>query len=233
MVLPLPEGEGRGEGEGDARPGNGPRQIPAAPESGSGSGVLSLALFFCFTAVCAAAETDFKSAYYALSLSRTNPAISCLAVDCLGRGQLSQNPVCVESGPPNRGRSRSSAPNAWPAASPTLTPNPRPRGNSSSAQKTFLIRSRFIEGQAAAPLVLTFNQRSNHATLLGLMAPREQRVLLPAVLHLPDMGSVRITADAPGWKLDCDARRNVPQPFVRIEFPPPPAPRRVSNTAAR
>src|SRR5664279_5712362 len=52
-----------------------------------------LALFSCL----AAAEVDFKSAYYALGLSRTNPAIACLSVDCLGRGQLSQNPVCMEN----------------------------------------------------------------------------------------------------------------------------------------
>ena len=55
------------------------------------SPLASLALFACLTAACAAAEVDFKSAYYALGLSRTNPAIASLSVDCLGRGQLRIN----------------------------------------------------------------------------------------------------------------------------------------------
>ena len=47
----------------------------------------------------AAAEADFKSPYYALGLSPTNPAIACLSVDGLGQGRLGQNPVFVESQP--------------------------------------------------------------------------------------------------------------------------------------
>ena len=179
----------------------------------------SLALFACLSAVCAAAEADFKSAYYALGLSRTNPAIACLSVDCLGQGQLSQNPVCVESIPAQPWQIQKLSPKRLACRNPNADPKSPPAWEFEFSQKTFLIRSRFIEGQATPPLVLTFNQHSNHATLLGLMPPHEQRVLLPAVLHLPDMGSVRITANAPDWKLDCDARRNVPQPFVRISFP--------------
>ena len=187
----------------------------------------------CLSAAGAAAEADFKSAYYALGLSRTNPAIACLSVDGLGQGHLSQNPVFVESLPAQPWQIQKLSPKRLACRYPDADPKSPPAWEFEFGQKTFLIRSRFIEGQAAAPLVLNFNQRSNHATLLGLMPPREQRVLLPAVLHLPDMGSVRITANAPGWKLDCDARRYAPQPFVRIAFPPPPAPRRASNTAAK
>ena len=49
---------------------------------------------------------------------------------------------------------------------------------------------------------------------------------LPCVLHLPDMGSVRITGSAPGLMLDYDARRCVKTPFVRIAFPPATAQQR-------
>jgi hypothetical protein len=178
------------------------------------------ALTACLAAAGAAAEVDFQSAYYALGLSRTNPAIACLSVDCLGRGQLSQNPVCVESLPAQPWQIQKLGPKRLACRYPSADPKSPPAWEFEFGEKTFLIRARFIEGQVTAPLVLNFNQRSNHATLLGLMAPREQRVLLPAVLHLPDLGSVRITANVPGSKLDCDARRNVPQPFVRIAFPP-------------
>jgi hypothetical protein len=181
---------------------------------------ISLALFSCLSAACATAEVDFKSAYYAIGLSRTNPAIASLSVDCLGRGQLTQNPVCVDNLPAPSWQIQKLSPKHLACRYPNADSKSPPAWEFEFGQKTFVIRSRFIEGQTTAPLVLTFNQHSNHATLLGLMPPHEQRVLLPAVLHLPDMGSVRITANAPGWKLDCDARRNVPQPFVRISFPP-------------
>jgi hypothetical protein len=180
----------------------------------------SLALFSCLPVVCAAVEIDFKSPYYALGLSRTNPAIACLSVDGLGQGQLGQNPVFAESLPSQPWQIQKLSSKRLACRYPTAAAKSPPAWEFEFGRKTFLIRSRFIGDQATVPLVLTFNQRSNHATLLGLMAPREQRVLLPAVLHLPDMGSVRITANAPGWKLDCDARRSVPQPFVRIAFPP-------------
>jgi len=42
---------------------------------------------------------------------------------------------------------------------------------------------------------------------------------LPCLLHLPDMGSLRITGNRPGLALDYDARRYVKPPFVRVAFP--------------
>lgn len=71
--------------------------------------------------------------------------------------------------------------------------------------------------------MLKFNQKANHATLLGLMKPGEQQVSLPCVLHLPDMGSLRINGEG---KLDYDARRSVHPAFVRIGFPAATALRR-------
>ena len=177
-------------------------------------------LLGCSPVACAGTEADFKSPYYALSLSRTNPAIACLSVDGLGQGRLSQNPVFIESQPAQPWQIQKVGAKQLACRPVGADPKSPPEWEFEFGQDTFLIRSRFIEGQAATPLILTFNQHSNHATLLGLMLPREQRVLLPALLHLPDLGSVRITADAPGWKLDYDARRNVPRPFVRISFPP-------------
>jgi hypothetical protein len=180
----------------------------------------SLSLFACLSAACAAAQVDFLSPYYALGLSRTNPAIACLSVDCLGQGKLTQNPVCVENLSAQPWQIQRLSPTRLACRYAGADPKSPAAWEFQFTQKTFLIRSRYLEGQASTPLVLTFNQRSNHATLLGLMRPHEQRVLLPAVLHLPDLGSVRITANVPDWKLDCDARRYVPQPFLRIEFPP-------------
>jgi hypothetical protein len=179
-----------------------------------------VSLLACLSAACAAPEVDFQSAYYALGLSRTNPAIACLSVDGLGQGRLSQNPVFVESQPAQPWQVEKPGPNRIACRPAGADPKSPPAWEFLFNRKTCRIRSRYTEGQPALPLVLTFDQHANHATLLGLMPPHEQYVLLPAVLHLPDMGSVRITSDAPDPKLDYDARRNVPRPFVRISFPP-------------
>ena len=69
------------------------------------------------------------------------------------------------------------------------------------------------------PRTLTFRQKLNYATLLGVVKPGERKTALPAVLHLPDMGSFRITCNRPGQKLDYDARRYVKRPLCRVGFP--------------
>lgn len=87
----------------------------------------------------------------------------------------------------------------------------------SGDERAITLRSDFAPGVEMPPFTLAFNQKANHATLLGLIQPGDLRVALPCVLHLPDMGSVRITCNVPGAKLDYDARRYVkPTPFVRI-----------------
>jgi hypothetical protein len=51
------------------------------------------------------------------------------------------------------------------------------------------------------------------------MKPGERQMSLPCVLHLPDMGTLRITCNVRDARLDYDARRFVKTPFVRIAFP--------------
>lgn len=111
-------------------------------------------------------------------------------------------------------------------------------------QRTIRIRSRYVKGLPSQPMVLNFNQLANHATLLGRMesqtlaplttfpssgAPATrsrppQMMLLPCVLHLPDLGSVRITGGHTGMSLGYDALRSqfggtAAQPYVRVNFP--------------
>jgi hypothetical protein len=68
-------------------------------------------------------------------------------------------------------------------------------------------------------VVLEFDPRRCHATLLGIINP-DSSVRLPALLHLPDQGSFRITSHgARKPVLSCDARR-AGDGYVRIGFPP-------------
>lgn len=175
------------------------------------------------------AGPDVRSAFLALGLSRERAAAAFLAVDSLGGGRLDGNPVLGEdpepptaaypalrleaagrnrfvyfAGPPDRQKS------AWTV---------------SVTERRIVLRSESWPGVEPGPFVLVFDQKANHATLLGRMKPGEKRVALPCVLHLPDRGSLRITSKAGGAALDYDARRYVKTPYVRIAFPPATAAR--------
>jgi hypothetical protein len=89
----------------------------------------------------------------------------------------------------------------------------------SGSGNQFRLRSDFREKAPSVPFQLKISQKANHATLLGVMRPGDRSMPLPCVLHLPDMGSVRITCNKPGRSLIYDARRYVPQAFVQVEFP--------------
>ena len=154
---------------------------------------------------------DFKSKYLAVGLSRSSPSFSRFAVDSLGQGKLGQNPILAET-------------NAVTGLELKENFTYRLKGQSvwkvTCAEKALTLSSDYAEGVAPVPFALTFEQRANHATLLGLMKPGDRRMALPCVLHLPDMGTLRITCNVPGATLDYDARRFVKPASVRIGFPP-------------
>jgi hypothetical protein len=70
----------------------------------------------------------------------------------------------------------------------------------------------------AQDLVLKFDPDVTHATLLGHVTP-DGNIDLPALLHLPGMGSLRVYATgSSAAALHYDARRN-PARFVTVAFP--------------
>ena len=160
--------------------------------------------------LCAAGPAH-QSKHLAVSLAPNQPAFSFFSVDSLGQGKVQQNPALLPTNAALPGLKKTDA--------FTYTLNDQPLWRVKCGEKTLTLVSDFVVG--APPFVLKIDQKANHATLLGLMQPGERRMALPCVLHLPDMGSLRITGGAPGAKLDYDARRRLqPGPFVLIEFPP-------------
>lgn len=156
-----------------------------------------------------AAEADFQSKHLAVALSRTTPAFSVFAVDSLGQGKLDQNPVLAET----------NVVSGLELDGQTYKLNGKPVWRVTCSERVLTLRSDYTAGAEVLPFTLTFNQKLNHATLLGLMKPGERQMSLPCVLHLPDMGTLRITGNAPDARLDYDARRFVKPSFVRVAFP--------------
>jgi hypothetical protein len=156
-----------------------------------------------------AAESTFQSQYLAIGLSPSALAFSVFAVDSLGQGKLDRNPVLPET----------NAMAGLELAGQTYQLHGKPIWRITRSEKVLTLRSDHAPGVEVPPFTLAFNQKANHATLLGLMKPGERQMSLPCLLHLPDMGTLRITCNASDAKLDYDARRFVQPPFVRVAFP--------------
>jgi len=157
-----------------------------------------------------AAEPDYTSRHLAVGLSRTAPVFAFFSVDSLGRGALGQNPVLAET----------NTVAGLALDGTTYALGGKPVWAVAYSESALTLRSDAAPGAAAPPFTLTIDQKANHATLLGLMRPGERRMSLPCLLHLPGMGTMRITCSEPGATLDYDARRRVKPPFVRVAFPP-------------
>ena len=168
------------------------------------------------TAAAWAAEPDFQSDYLSVGLSRTTPAFSVFDVDSLGKGKLAVNPAFVRDAAVTGLVFEAHGKGTFAYAR-----EGKPVWRVTCGEKTVAMRSDYVVGTAPTPLTLMFNQKLNHATLLGLMKPGERRMALPCVLHLPDRGTLRVTCDAPpGAALDYDAVRHIANPpYVRVSFP--------------
>jgi hypothetical protein len=189
------------------------------------AGLLALGLFI--PARGMGAPANFTSKYYTIGLSRTAPAFTAFALDSLGRGEVDNNPVLAENVP--RSATLLVGDPAGHFVYQLLNTNRGgpPVWEVQCTEAKLVLRSRFSGAGEPIPFRLAFNQKARHATLLGLMRPGDRRMELPCVLHLPDMGSARITCNMPGARLDYDARRFVNPPFVSIAFPPATATNRL------
>lgn len=85
-------------------------------------------------------------------------------------------------------------------------------------KKSFILSTEYSSDNSG-PFVFNIGQHINHATLLGIMTGEDAKVTLPAILHFPDMGTLRVTCNVPDQTVHYDSKRFIEHPFVRIQFP--------------
>lgn len=165
-----------------------------------------------------AGTPDFQSKYYAIGFNQNSPSVNYFSVDSLGRGNLEKNPILNEL-----------------TTQLVLKLVPRSNGwfyyydpDSHLKKVVWKIHcmerklhfiSQYDSNVKSVPFVLQFDQKANATTMLGVMLPGQRRMNLPAILHMPDMGSVRITSNLSNWELDYDASRAVEKPFFTVTLP--------------
>lgn len=150
--------------------------------------------------------TQFRSRFMSVTLAADQPAFESLAVDSLGENKLTVNPL-RPAGAPERNytlhkngarfeyRVQGAAPNSPAAWSFEFSP------------KQIHLHSSYTPEHPPAPLVMNFDSYDHHPTLLGLMND-DSSVRLPALLHMPDAGTFRITSSAgKDISLGYDAKR--------------------------
>jgi hypothetical protein len=187
--------------------------------------------FLLFTLVISGAafsqDLRFQSAYLRVEMTAQQPGFSVLAVDSLGKNKLDFNamqpaPEAVAGFQPARSgqiieyRAAGAADPAWAFA---------------FGERRITIRSSYSKQHPPKPLLLNFNSILCHPTLLGLFNG-DGALRLPALLHIPDHGTFRITTAAKGLALGYASRRDESatenaatfsggdKNFVRVTFPP-------------
>jgi len=158
--------------------------------------------------------------HFAVSFVPDAPAFATFAVDSLGRNGGFENVVLTSTSPAcgefrfqtdDHGRHQYFPNGADQVTAAVWTI--KTDGN------RLVLRSNFSANVNIPPFLLLVDQKKNHATLLGRPTAGPRQIQLPAVLHFPDRGTVRITTRQIGTVLECDARRRQPEFFVAVRFP--------------
>ena len=150
---------------------------------------------------------ETKTPYYSLALTPDGSTIASLSVDSLGRGEFRGN---VLFPPGTRPLAKTFPQN--PAAGP-----PDSGWRFRFSPKSFEMVSTYRRGIPGQGIVLRFNPEVSYATLLAMVDEMQGR--LPAVLHLPEQGSLRIeVASREPVLLGYDGHRH-PKGYVEVFFP--------------
>jgi hypothetical protein len=143
------------------------------------------------------AQREAKTPYYTLTLTPDGTELSSLSVDSLGKGEFRPSALF----PPEDGGQTASHP-GW---------------RFSFSTKSFRMESVYRKDAPGTAMTLRFNPEKTHVTLLALVDNEQAR--LPAVLHLPEQGSLRIeAASREPVRLGYDAHRRG-KGFVAVTFP--------------
>lgn len=179
-------------------------------------------------------KIQYQSAFMKVEVAPDQPAFVTLAVDSLGKKKLSVNPLRPPA-PATRTFALHRGDDTFEYRAIGAPSDAPPVWVFKFSPREILLRSHYTApGILPPPLVLNFDSYINHATLLGRINP-DGSVPLPAILHLPDLGTFRITASAPkalqGLALGYDALRHATHPspsqptwqqagdYVKVSFP--------------
>jgi hypothetical protein len=164
----------------------------------------------------------YHSPFMNVVMQKDYPQLNSIWVDSLGKNKASENPLLTGDKTKRIYRSAISG--------ESISYHIEGQENNSSPAWEFKFSEKSIQiiskkSEDSDPFNITFNQELNHTTVLGIMKERN-KVAMPCLIHLPDMGTFRVTSNFPGLELFSDARRvnseekgDHEHNFVSISFP--------------
>ena len=176
----------------------------------------------CSYIVCRTRTGPIPIRFPAPRIAPHQPAFVVLAVDSLGKSKLSVS--SLRPVPPSGDHYALSHTGLKfeyrLVGAPAVAP---PAWTFECSARSLHLHSAYTEAKPPPALVLNFNPHINHATLLGMMND-DGSVRLPALLHLPDQGTFRITSSVgTGLALGYDAFRypegQQGDDYVKVTFP--------------
>ncbi len=143
------------------------------------------------------------------------PGLAALSVDSLQHGEFRPSPLIAAAAAPVRYTVAQDG--GWVRYS-FEADSAQPAWEMRCDGDTLSLRTVYHRQTTVQDLVLRFDPDVSHATLLGHVTAAGD-IALPALLHLPGMGSLRVSATGnSAAALHYDARRN-PERFVTVTFP--------------
>jgi len=160
---------------------------------------------------------EYASKFYKIQLVDTAPFVKYFSVDALGNHMLTHNTIqwkeLIDEGEYELHKVSDSEVAIYKKGAIGLA-----EWVFKFDEKKFLITSNYHKGKTAQGIHFRFDKHENHATLLGVMVDKN-KTKLPAVLHLPDMGTFQLVADKPGVIVDYDASRKKGTNFISVVLP--------------
>jgi hypothetical protein len=153
------------------------------------------------------------SPFLKIAMNSDSPQFDFFSIDSLGKNKLAENVILHDA--------------AWVSDKLTVKKkrnktiylrNEKPVWDIIISNKSFVLSSDYQKGYKQS-FLFNIEQHANHATLLGLMDGNDDKISLPAVLHMPDMGTLRVTCNVAGIAVRVSAMRFIEHPYVRLEFP--------------
>jgi len=177
----------------------------------------AIALAAATTVFAAPTEVDLSCQSLALRITfdSRQPGLAALGVDSLQHGEFRPNPLIAATASPVHYTVAKEA--GWVRYSFEVD-SAHPVWEMRCDGDSLSLRTSYNRHSLVQDLVLKFDPDVTHATLLGHVTAAGD-IALPALLHLPGMGSLRASATGNRTAaLHYDARRN-PARFVAVAFP--------------
>jgi hypothetical protein len=140
----------------------------------------------------------FSSGHVEIALSSTAPEFVTLNVDGLGNGRRGANIVVSRKSTGGYKASVSNSPDARRVEyRPPAAPNDSPAAwTFEFSGSRIVLTSNWSPAFAPSPIVFQFDLDQVHSTVLGVIR-KDKLLALPALMHFPGQGSLRLTSSIP------------------------------------